>query len=155
MQNSSNPLIKKSTRSRTLWFVLFLLIWALPAGAQSQKSRKPPSLIIDTDVAEGTDQQEAAEPKEPNPMLAEENLEIGDFYYKRKNYKAAIQRYIEALEYQPDLIKAFEALARAYEKNDEFDKAINTCKDFLEKYPDSPKATDFRDKLSELEEKSH
>jgi tetratricopeptide (TPR) repeat protein len=154
MQNSPHPGIEKSSRSRILWFILFLLVWMLPLRAQSQDTRKPPVLIRDTDTAEGIENKEEPVPKEPNPMLAEENLEIGNFYYKRKNYKAAIQRYIEALEYQPNLIKAFEALAKAYEKNDQFDKAIDTYKDFLEKYPDSPKASDFRDKLAELEKKS-
>jgi tetratricopeptide (TPR) repeat protein len=154
MQNFSHPGIEKSSRSRILWFGLPLLVCILPLRAPSQDIRKPPVLIRDTDTAEGIENGDETEPKEPNPMLAEENLEIGDFYYKRKNYKAAIQRYIEALEYQPNLVKAFEALAKAYEKNDEFDKAINTYRDFLEKYPDSPKASDFRDKLSELEKKS-
>lgn len=154
MQNSSQPGIKILSRYRALWIIVLLLIWILPILVQAQNTRKP-VLIIDTDAAEGTEYEEGAAPKEPNPMLAEENLEIGNFYYKRKNYIAAIQRYIEALEYQPNLIKAFEALARAYEKNDELDKAINTYRDFLEKYPDSPKCSDFRDKLSKLEEKSN
>ena len=155
MKKSSHPAAKKSSRSRILWFVLLLLVWMIPIPAQPQDSRKPPVLIRDTDTAEGAENEEETGPKEPNPMLAEENLKIGDFYYKRKNYNAAIQRYIAALEYQPNLIKAFEALAKAYEKNDEFDKAMNTYRDFLEKYPDSPKASDFRDKLSELENKSN
>ena len=153
MQNSSRRADKKVSRSRALFLILPLLLM-LPIFAQSQTSPKP-VLIIDTDTAEGIESEEEAEPKEPNPMLAEENLEIGNFYYKRKNYKAAIQRYLEALEYQPNLIKAFEALARAYEKNDEIDKAINTYKDFLEKYPDSPKSSDFRSKLSKLENKTN
>ena len=153
MQNSSHPNIEKNYRSRTLWLVLPLLIWVFPILAQPQNSRKP-VLIRDTAAAEGIEYEEVTEPKELNPALAEENLEIGNFYYKRKNYQAAIDRYMEALEYQPNLIKAFEALARAYEKNDELDKAINTYKDFLEKYPDSPKCSDFRLKLSKLENKS-
>ena len=155
MKISSYPGIQKPSRGQILWRTLFLSVCVLPILAQSQDVRKPPVLIRDTDTAEGMENQEEPGPREPNPMLAEENLEIGDFYYKRKNYKAAIQRYIEALEYQPNLIKAFEALAKAYEKNDEFDKAINTYRDFLDKYPDSPKASDFRDRLSELEKKSH
>ena len=155
MKKSSHPAVKKSPRSRFLWFVLPLLVWIPPIPAQPQDSRKPPVLIRDTDAAEGIENAEETGPKEPNPMLAEENLEIGNFYYKRKNYKGAIQRYITALEYQPNLVKAFEALAKAYEKNDEFDKAISTYRDFLAKYPDSPKASDFRDKLSELENKSN
>jgi len=154
MNNFFHPAIKKSSRSRHLWLIVPLLFWMFPITAQSQNSRKP-VLIIDTDTAENMDHEEEAAPKELSPALAEDNLEIGNFYYKRKNYKAAIQRYHEALEYQPDLIKAFEALARAYEKNDDLDNAINTYKDFLEKYPDSPKSSDFRSKLSKLEKESN
>ena len=154
MQNSFHAAIKKSTRSRTLWLILLLLFGTLPILAQSRDSRKPPVLIRDTDAAEGIEHEEESAPKELNPMLAKENVEVGDFYYKRKNYRAAIERYLEALEYQPNMIQAFESLAQAYEKNDEPDKPMDTYRDFLEKYPDSPKSSDFRSKLSEIEQKT-
>ena len=153
MQSCSYPAIKKTTRCRSVMLGLSLLFWMLPVFAQSRDSRKP-GLIRDTAVAEGKETNEEAEPKERNPLLAEKNVKIGDFYYKRKNYKAAIQRYLEALEYQPNLIEAYEALAQTYEKNDQTEKAIDTYKDFLKKYPDSPKSSDFRSKLSKLEQKS-
>ncbi len=153
MQSSSHPGIRKSSRSRILFLILSSLFWMLPVLAQSQNARKPPVLIKDTDIAEGTEYEEEEKPKEVNPIRAKENLEVGNFYYKRKNYEAAIHRYLEALQYQPDLIKAFEALALAYEKNDEIDKAIDTYKDFLEKYPDSSQVSDFRSKLDKLEKK--
>jgi tetratricopeptide (TPR) repeat protein len=155
MQRTSHADISKSTRGRSLLLILPMLCWILPAPAQAQNVRKPPVLIKDTDIAEGIEHEEEAKPKELNPVLAKENLEIGNFYFKRKNYRAAIQRYLEAIEYQPDMIKAFEALARAYEKNDEVDKAMDTYRNFLEKYPDSPKVSDFRSKLAKLEKKSN
>ena len=158
MQSSSNPAVKKTSRSLPVWLILALLLWMLPVFAQSRNSRtqdsRKPGLIRDTGVAEGNDTKQEEEPKEPNPMLAEKNVKIGDFYYKKKNYKAAIQRYLEALEYQPNLTEAYEALAQAYEKNDQMDKAMDTYKDFLKKYPDSPKSSDIRSKLSKLEKKS-
>lgn len=153
MQSSSYRAIKKTSPCRPVLWGLSLLFWVLPVFAQSRDSRKP-GLIRDTAVAEGKETNEEAGPKEPNPMLAKKDVEIGDFYYKKKNYKAAIQRYLEALEYQPNLIEAYEALAQAYEKDDQMDKAVDTYKDFLKKYPDSPKSSDFRSKLSKLEEKS-
>jgi hypothetical protein len=54
-----------------------------------------------------------------------------------------------------DLIPAYEGLARAYEKNGDILKAINAYKGFLEKNPDSPKASDFRTKIAKLERKSN
>jgi len=35
-----------------------------------------------------------------NPMKALKDIEVGDFYYKRKNYRAALDRYKEALYYK-------------------------------------------------------
>jgi outer membrane protein assembly factor BamD (BamD/ComL family) len=135
------------------FIILLLLFWTLPTSAYSQNSQKP-KLIRDTDTAEGREIEDEKQPKELNPLLAKKNVEIGDFYYKKKNYDAAIQRYIEALEYEPGSIPAYEALARAYEKNEELDKAMGTYEDFIEKFPDSPKISDFLSKLSKLKKKS-
>jgi tetratricopeptide (TPR) repeat protein len=133
--------------------VLLLLSDALPSVAQTPNSRKP-ELIRDTDIAEGNNGVDTTKPKEPNPVLAEQNVNIGNFYFKKKNYAAAIQRYLEALEYQPNSTRACEALARAYGKNSETAKAISIYKSLIEKNPDSPKIPDFRKKLSEIEKKS-
>jgi len=132
--------------------ISLLWLWMLPALGQSQNSRKP-ELIRDTDAAEAKDSTDVPKPKEPNPTLSEQNLAIGNFYFKNGNYAAAIQRYREALEYQPDSFKAYEAVGRAYEKNGEPAKAIDAYRDFIKKYPDSPKSSEFRARLAKLEKK--
>jgi outer membrane protein assembly factor BamD (BamD/ComL family) len=124
----------------------------LPALCQSQNSRKP-ELIRDTDAAEAKESADEPKPKEPNPALSEQNLTIGNFYFKNGNYAAAIQRYREAIEYQPDSFKAYESLTRAYEKNGEPARAIDAYKDFIKKYPDSPKSSEFRARLAKLEKR--
>ncbi len=161
--------IRMPPLSPRLILLLLLLLSAFPYSARPQNSRKP-ELIRDTDIAEGKESPEATEvtEPEPDPLLAEKSFKIGNFYYKRKNYTAAIQRYMEALAYRPDWAEATEALARAYkgeaaayeaeirafEKSGDFAKAIEKCKDFIKTYPDSPKLSDFRSKLSELEKNS-
>jgi tetratricopeptide (TPR) repeat protein len=129
-----------------------LMYWMLPAFAQSHNSA-PPELIRDTDATEETTNADTAKPKEPDSALSDQNIVIGDFYFKRRNYPAAIRRYLEALEYGPNSIRAYEALARAYEKNGEPTKAINAYKDFIQKNPDSPKSAEFRSRLAKLEKK--
>jgi len=131
--------------------ISLLWLWMLPALCQSQNSRKP-ELIRDTD-AEAKETADQQKPKEPNPMLSERDLAIGNFYFKQGNYAAAIQRYLEAIDYQPDSARAYEALARAYEKNGEPAKAVGAFKDFIKKYPDSPKSSEFRSRLAKLEKK--
>jgi tetratricopeptide (TPR) repeat protein len=131
-----------------------LLFWNLPSAVFSQAPREP-KLIRDTDVAEGKESVEATAAKEPNPKLAKENVNIGSFYLKQKNYAAAAQRFLEAIEYQPDLAQAYDGLIRSYERNGEILKAIAACKSFLEKNPDASKAPEFRSKLAKLEKASN
>ena len=117
-----------------------------------QASREP-QLIRDTGIAEGKDTDEPSAAKEPDPLLAKQNVNIGNYYLKQKNYAAAIQRFLEAIEYQPDLIAAYEGLSQAYEKKGQILKAVETYKGFLEKNPDSPKAGQFRSRITKLERK--
>jgi tetratricopeptide (TPR) repeat protein len=124
------------------------------AGTLFAQSGKKPALIRDTEAAEGKESTEAVQPKERDPMLADQNVGVGNFYFKKKNYDAAIQRYLLALEYQPDSTSAQEALARAYEKKGDTAKAIKAYQDFIEKNPGSPKAQEFKAKLTRLEKKS-
>jgi len=136
-------------------YAFVFVIWALAGTAMvyPQSPPRKPALIRDTAVADGKEDAEAAKKKLYNPMMAEKSVKIGDFYLNKKNYDAAIQRYQEALEYQPNRIEAFEALGRAYEKKGEKDKALAVYKDFIEKYPASPKVAEFRSKMAKLQKK--
>jgi Tfp pilus assembly protein PilF len=131
---------------------LFLDALTLPVCAQSNKSQKP-VLIIDTEVPEAKDAAEAPKVKERDPMQAKQNINIGNYYLKQKNYAAAIERYLEAIECQPDSILAYEALARAYEKKGDITKAISTYKTYLDKNPDSPGSSEIHIRLAKLEKK--
>jgi outer membrane protein assembly factor BamD (BamD/ComL family) len=139
--------ISQSIRS---WLLSLILFSSLSAAADARSSQEP-RLIRDTDIAEGEEKNETPAVKEPNPKLAERDVTIGNFYMKNKNYAAAIQRFLEAIEYKKDSHQAYEGLIRAYEKNGEIRNAIKACKDFLENNPDSPKAAAFRNKIAKLE----
>jgi tetratricopeptide (TPR) repeat protein len=51
-----------------------------------------------------------------NPHKADKNVEVGDFYFKRNNYRAAASRYAEALDYMPNHAVATYKLAEAQDK---------------------------------------
>jgi len=131
------------------WFLLGLLFGSASALAQARPSR--PALIRDTDKAEGKEEAETVKEKSYNPLEAERNCRIGDFYFKKKNYPAAIQRYLEAIDFQPNLIKAYEALGRAYEKSGKPEKAKEVYLDYIRKNPASPKIPEFQSRLARLE----
>jgi tetratricopeptide (TPR) repeat protein len=140
----------KSAAKMLICFFLLSFSMAALAVAQSGAYRKP-ALIRDTGEEDDDKATKAPEPKELNPVLAEQNVKIGDFYFKKRNYLAAINRYLLALEYQPDSIPACEALGRAYEKNGDISKAADLYTKFAEKNPDSPKSSKFRDKAAKLQ----
>jgi tetratricopeptide (TPR) repeat protein len=134
--------------------LLFVLLYSTLSAAVIAQSPQGPSLIRDTDIAEGKNETEKPVVKEPNPKLAKQSINIGNLYLKQKNFAGAIQRFLNAIEYKKDSFEAYEGLVRAYEKNGEIFKAINACKDFLEKNPDSLKASEFRKRLAKYEKKS-
>jgi len=120
-----------------------------PLIAQSRPQK--PALIRDTETAEGKEEADVPKEKEYNPVMAEKALQIGDYYFKKKNFDAAIERYVEALQYQPELAGAYEALGRTFEKKGETLKAQEVYRDFIRKNPDSPKIAEFKSKLAKLE----
>jgi tetratricopeptide (TPR) repeat protein len=137
--------------SRLVMAALVAILVSAPA-VWSQARPNRPALIRDTDKAEGKDEA-ASKEKSYNPMEAEKSVKVGNFYFKKKNYAAAIQRYLEALEYQPSLIVAYEALARAYEKNGNNEKALQVYRDCIQKNPSSTKVSEFQSRISRLEKK--
>jgi tetratricopeptide (TPR) repeat protein len=150
-QTSFGMLVVRRLQALLIPIVLTFSFLTIPVVAQSP-NRKP-ELIRDTDAAEGKENSEVDKPKEYSPLAAAQNIKIGNFYLKQKNYVAAIQRYLEAIGYQPNSIEAYEALARAYEKNGEKAKAADTYKSFILKYPDLPISSEFRARLAKLEKK--
>ncbi len=138
------------------WVLLWLLLASCCPGVLAAPQGRPqkPALIRDTDTAEGKEEAKVETAKAYDPLMAEKALKIGDFYYKKKNYAAAIERYIEALQYQPNRIDTFEALGKTYEKMGDRVKAVAVYKDFISKNPESPKIPEFRARLAKLEKKS-
>ncbi len=94
---------------------------------------------------------------EPDPLRAREHVEIGDFYYRRDNFKAAAERYREAVTYNPKWAEAYEKLIRALEKQKAFLEAIEVCEQFVESNDSSTEVERFQEwgkKLKEENEKA-
>jgi len=85
-----------------------------------------------------------------NPMKAIKDLEVGDFYFKRKNYKAALERYKEALYYKDgDAVASFR-LAECEEKLGDKAEARKYYEQYLKLLPDGPYAKQARGSLERL-----
>ena len=86
-------------------------------------------------------------------MKAMKDIEVGDFYYKKENYRAAISRYREALEYKPHDAEATFKLAEALNKTDDTAGAIENYQAYLKILPDGPYAKKAHEALDKLKAK--
>jgi tetratricopeptide (TPR) repeat protein len=85
-----------------------------------------------------------------NPHKAEKDVEVGDFYFKRKNYRAALDRYREALYYKYDDAVAMFRLGVCQEKIGEGEEARKAYQSYLKILPQGPFAAEARQGLERL-----
>jgi hypothetical protein len=89
-----------------------------------------------------------------DPLHAERSIEIGTFYLKKGVYDAAIERFIDASNYQPTLAMPWKLLGEAYEKKREYSKAAEAYNKYLRILPHATDAARIKKTIAELEEKS-
>jgi tetratricopeptide (TPR) repeat protein len=85
-----------------------------------------------------------------NPHKAAEDIEVGDFYFKRKNYRAALDRYQEALLYKRDDALANYRLGQCFEKLDKPEAARAHYEAYLKILPHGPLAADAQKALEKI-----
>jgi tetratricopeptide (TPR) repeat protein len=85
-----------------------------------------------------------------DPHKASKDIEVGDFYYKRKNYRAALARYKEALVYKPNDAVANFRLAECQEKTGDMQEAVAHYEAYLKILPHGPLAGDAQKALERL-----
>ena len=85
-----------------------------------------------------------------NPYRAAKDDEVGDFYLKRKNYRAALARYQDALVWKDNDAVANFRMAQCYEKLDQPDEAITHYQEYLKILPQGPFSKDAQKALERL-----
>jgi tetratricopeptide (TPR) repeat protein len=85
-----------------------------------------------------------------DPHKAAKDIEVGEFYYKRKNYGAALDRYKEALQYKPNDAIATYRLAECQDKTGHPSEAIEHYEAYLKILPHGPFAADAQKALQRL-----
>jgi tetratricopeptide (TPR) repeat protein len=88
-----------------------------------------------------------------NPHRAQKDIEVGEFYLKRKNYRAAEDRFREALEFKPGDAIATYRLAEVLDAQGQYPEAIKNYSEYL-KIPSNGKfAPEAKKSLARLEQK--
>lgn len=121
--------------------LLFLILLGGALCAQRQKA--PP-------VQEPPEEDEALTVKEYsfNPLQAEQELKVGNFYFRKGKYKAAAGRFREAAKWNPGYAEAYLRLGETQNKLKDPKAAREAYRKFLELAPDHPRAAEIKRKLA-------
>jgi len=85
-----------------------------------------------------------------DPHKAAKDVEVGDYYFKRKNYTAAESRYREALFYKDNDAIAIYKLAVCLEKMNRPDEALAQYEGYLKILPSGPEAAEAKKAIERL-----
>jgi Flp pilus assembly protein TadD len=85
-----------------------------------------------------------------DPHKAAKDVEVGDFYFRRKNYRAAEDRYREALHYKDNDAVATIRLAVCLEKLGILDDARAEYASYLKILPHGPQAGEAQKGIERL-----
>lgn len=107
--------------------------------------------VADLEEEDKTDGSDVQEFHPWNPMKALKDVEVGDFYFKRKNYKAALERYKEALFYKDNDAIASLRLAECQEKLGDKAEAKKYYEQYLKILPEGEFAKEAHAGLERLE----
>ena len=123
---------------RCLRLVVLCAALAGGAWAQEQKTIEPP------------EEDESLIPKEYsfNPLQAEKEVRIGNFYFKKASYSAAANRFREAIKWNEGYAEAYYRLGEACDKLKDASGARKAYEKFLELEPKTKRAADVRKLLA-------
>lgn len=133
---------------------LTLLCFGTPCPAQSTgaKDSKPAAAQSQPKEAEPPEEDDSAKPKEYafNPLQAEKEVSVGDFYLKKGSLAAAVARFTEATKWNPTYAEAYLKLGEAEEKFKDLKAAKQAYSKYLELAPDAKNASEIKKKLKKL-----
>jgi tetratricopeptide (TPR) repeat protein len=115
-----------------------------PPADDTKAHPKSSEILMDEGSAE------AADTHPWDPHKAAKDIEVGDFYFKKKNYSAAESRYREALYYKDNDAIAIYHLALCLEKLDRPGEAREQYESYLKILPHGPEAENAKKAIERL-----
>lgn len=85
-----------------------------------------------------------------DPHKAAKDVEVGQFYLKQKNYRAALDRFNEALQYKPNDAEATFYLAATQDKLQLYDLAYRGYRAYLTLLPEGPLAKQAQEAVTRI-----
>jgi len=85
-----------------------------------------------------------------NPIQAKKDLQIGDFYAKKGNSRAAAGRYLEATRWNPQYAEAYWKLAGARDELGQNSHALDAYRSYLALEPNGKQAKQAQARIEQL-----
>lgn len=125
---------------------------ALSAQEPTPGSQKPSSTEKQKPTKPNTDNATKNAPDQPawDPLRAEKDLEVGQYYMKRGDWDAAIDRFNDAIEAKPGYAIPFRYLGEAQEKKGLKKQAIKSYAKYLDLVPHADDAEKIKKKVEKL-----
>jgi tetratricopeptide (TPR) repeat protein len=147
------------SRAFPILTAVFLLVAAPHASAQDppqESSSKPASSPDDMKPkSTGKQKKDTATQNAPDqpawdPLRAEKDLDVGQYYMKKGDLDAAIDRFQDATVAKPGYAIPFRFLAQAQEKKGLKKQAIKSYQRYLDLYPHAEDGDKVRKKIDKL-----
>jgi tetratricopeptide (TPR) repeat protein len=139
------------SRRYLLWL---LLISAAPLLADDLKKDRPQSPPPSTKEEPLKEEDESLAPTDEeysfNPLQAEKDLRVGNYYFKKGSYRAAALRFRRATKWNDGFAEAWLRLGEAEEKQKDAQAAKEAYAKYLDLSPDAKNAAEIRKKLEKL-----
>ena len=151
----------KAPKSIPVFAVAFLLFAPLVLRAQdppkesSSKSSDEPAPPPPPSKPSGKKNKDTATQSAPDqpkwdPLRAEKDLEVGQYYMRKGDVDAAIDRFQDAADAKPGYAVPFRYLGEAQEKKGLKKQAIKSYQRYLDLYPRAEDADKIRKKIDKL-----
>src|SRR6202171_2587999 len=147
------------SRTIPILAAVFLLLAAPHASAQNppqestSKPASPPNDMKPKSPAKQTKDsatQTALDQPAWDPLRAEKDLEVGQYYMKKGDLDAAIDRFQDATAAKPGFAIPYRYLGEAHEKKGQKREAIKSYTRYLDLYPHAEDKAKVRKKIDKL-----
>ena len=131
-------------------FALLLAGGTLLHGDDLKKERPQPPPSTKEEIPPEEDESLSVKEYSFNPLQAEKEIRVGNYYFKRGKFRAAAMRFREATKWNNGNSEAWLRLGEAAEKNKDADVEKEAYAKYLELAPDAKDAPDIRKKIAKL-----
>jgi tetratricopeptide (TPR) repeat protein len=129
---------------------LFLAIPAAALADDLKKSRPQPPPAAQEEEPKEEDEGLAVKEYTFNPLQAEKEVRVGNYYFHKGSYRAAAMRFREATKWNENYGEAWLRLGEAEEKQKDAKSAKEAYTKYLQLEPDAKIAAEIRKKVDKL-----